>query len=235
MKKEEILKFYLNYRLYIFPGIVTLSSLILIVFVIFPQTSKLLSNQSAKQEILNKSKFLEAKAETLESYDERDLNIKVNYAITSYPTEKDFANVVGVLQNLTAQTGFSISSLNLGSSSNSKVGQSYSIRLDAVGPLSLLPILLNKIESSPRLMRISSVETISARDPNSVTVDLGIDVLYSAPPSEFGSVDSPLPELSKQDENILAQLASTNTQIPTSQLEQAPSQLGPRGKANPFQ
>lgn len=235
MRKEELLKFYLNYRLFIFPIIVALSSIILMALVIFPQTLKLLSNQSAKGELLKRSQFLEAKAQALESYNEGDLTLKVNYALFSYPSDKDFVNSVGILQNLTAQTGYSISSLSLGSSSGStQVSQSYAIKLDLIGPLSLLPTLLNKIEASPRIMRVSSLETNLTKDLQAVTVSLSIDVLYSAPPTGFGSIDSPLPQFTKEDEQILAKLAGAGG-ASVQQNIQIPSQLPPRGKSNPFE
>ena len=80
-------------------------------------------------------------------------------------------------------------------------------------------------------MKISSVDTNSGKESQSGTTTINIDTLYAAVPSSGGTVDSPLPELSQKDEEILVKLA----RVGTPQSTQATSQLGPRGKANPFE
>lgn len=233
MKKEQALKFYLSYKLYIFSAIVALSNLILITFVIFPQTGKLLSNQKAEQDISQKSKFLEAKAQALERYDPEDLNLKVKNTLNSYPVDKDLVAAVNLFQNFTAQSGFSIAALSIGGGSTKDGAQSYIIKLDILGPKDLLPSMLTSIENSTRLMRVSSIGTSVGRDPNSATISLTVDVLYSSAPGGFGSVESTLPELSQKDEEVLAKLAAVSST--TNVQPQTPGALPPRGKANPFE
>lgn len=232
MKKETILKFYQNYRLYIFPLITALSSLILIIFVIYPQTMNLITNHSLEKEILNKSTFLEAKAQALEDLDSEDLTQKVDLALSAYPTDKDFGAAFGGLQNLIAKIGFSITSISLGSSSQmSGDAQSYGLKLDILGPNSQLPLLLDHIDNFPRLMRVGSFETSVGSGSEGATISVNVSVLYSPAPEGFGSVDSPLPELSDQDEEVLARLARVGA------LPQLPAitQPGARGKPNPFE
>lgn len=234
MNKEAISKYYQQYKLYVFPAIVALSSLILIIFVIYPQTIKLLANQKVQGEITNKSKFLEAKAQTLESYDSSDLNQKVDSVLGAYPAEKDFVSALSLLQNLTAQSGFSATSISLGTGSAKNAGvESYNIKLDILGPIVQLPTLLSNIENSPRLMKVSSVETSIGKDSESATISLNVEVLYSSAPQIPGSIDSPLQELSQQDEEVIAKLA----RVGSNEIISKPptTQLGPRGKANPFE
>src|SRR5207248_7865189 len=69
---------------------------------------------------ISRSSFLEKKAQALETYDQTDLNNKVNVSLVAYPTDKDFANVIGIMQNLTAQSGFAITNLSLGAGSVKK-------------------------------------------------------------------------------------------------------------------
>lgn len=233
MKKEEISKFYINYKLYIFPIIITLSSLVLIIFVIYPQTIKLISNQKVKTEIANKSKFLEAKAQTLDSLDPQDLSRKVNFTLGFYPTDKDFVTVFGLLQNLISQSGFVAISLSLDSNSlKSANGSSYSLRLEVLGPSPLLPILLNKLESSPRLIRLAGLEASKGKNAQEVNISLTVDVLYAAAPTSFGSVDSPIAELTQRDEEIIAKLAKNSSLFLQPELS---TRLNPKGKVNPFE
>lgn len=227
--KKLLSEYYQKYKLYVFPAIVVLSSLVLIIFVIYPQAVKLITDHKDEGDILNKSKFLEAKAQTLENIDPAVLNKKVDFALSSYPTEKDFVSVIAILQNITTQSGYTIVSISLGSGSTDSKIQSYDIKLDVSGSRSLLPILLTTIESSPRLMKVSSVEIVSGGSTDASTIALTVNILYSSAPKEFGEVDSDLPELSSKDEEIVAKLARSGSIPPIS------TQLGPRGKTNPFQ
>lgn len=233
MKKEAIAKFYLSYRLYIFPAIVAFSSLILIVFVIFPQIIVLISNQKDEGKLRNRSKVLEVKAQTLESYNAQDISNKLNYALSSYPDGKDFGNVVGLIQNISSQSGFSATSISIGTSVNKLPNtQSYSLKLDISGPKSLFYILLSNIEKSSRLMRVSNIEVTNFQDKQTVNASLSLDILFAPLPNNSGNTDSPLPEISQKDQELLAKLASNAvSSIPSA----TNTILPPRGKANPFE
>lgn len=235
MKKEAITKFYLTYRLYIFPGVVALSSLILIVFVIFPQTAKLLGNQKTQGDLFNKSKLLEVKAQELETFDEEDLSRKVGVALNLYPPDQDFGNVIGLLQAITNQVGFSILTLNLGGNTAKGKGQSYSLKVEVAGPKSLLPLLLSNIENSNRLLRVSSVD-IASKDGQTADVNLGIEALYAAVPNTVGSLDSPLPKLSQKEEELITKLVTSAPALISKETPEGPqSPTFPKGKANPFE
>lgn len=232
MKKETIVKFYLTYRLYLFPAIVVLSSLILIFLIIIPQLSKLISNQKTQSELINNLKFLEVKAQTLESYDSKDLSNKVSYTLASFPQDKDFGNAIGLIQNLTIQSGFSLTSLTIGTRTNKIAdSQSYVIQLQVIGPKNLIRVLLSNIESSSRLIRVGGIEISNTIDQQVLNVALNLDVLYAPVPGSFGSIDSTLPDLSEKDQELLATLAKNLPPALTSTNVSLPS----RGKANPFE
>ena len=230
MKKENLLKFYQTYRLYLFPGVVALSSLLLIVFAILPQAVKLISNQKQEGELINKSKFLESKAQALESYDSDDLARKVEITLNAYPGSKDFEVAIGLLQQLAAQSGFKIASIVLGNTSKTSGGsESYELKMEMIGVKSGLPVLLNNLESSPRLIRVQNIEA-SFNNLQALNVSLVVEVLYAGLPQSFGSSDSPLPEFNQVDEDLIAKLARVGGVIPQSSFISTP-----RGKANPFE
>lgn len=229
MNSDTSVNYYQKYKLFIFSGIVLFSSLILIIFVIYPQISKLIANQKVEGEIISKTKFLDDKAQELEKYDRIDLDRKVALALNSYPADKDFISAFSLLQNLVSQSGFTIAAISLGSSSL-KTG--YDLKVDILGPAPLVPALLSNIERSSRLMRIGSIETVAGTDPQFVNVALNVNVLFSPTPPSFGSVDSPVAELSQKDEDVIAKLASALNSIPATQ---SATQNVPRGKANPFE
>ena len=231
MKKEVLVKFYSTYKLYIFPAAVAISCLILIIFVIFPQLGKLLSNNKVATELRSKADFLEVKAQVLEGLDGNDLSSKLNYALLFFPAEKDFTNALGLLQNITSQSSFSILSFALGTQTAVKGAQSYLVKLEVRGPKFLLPQLLSSIENSDRLMRVSSIEVNLSPD-ESVNAFLGIDALYLSAPASFGTTDSPLPTLTQADEQLITTL------VRAGEVGQQPSVSTPGvplGKSNPFE
>lgn len=233
MTKEIIAKFYLTYRLYIFPAVVALSSLFLIVFAIYPQTVKLLDNQRLSSDLKNKTKFLEDKVVALESYDTEDLSRKVELVLTSYPADKDFGNILGILQGLASQYGLNIISASLGGGS-SKLGntESYTVRFEIEGPGDLLSSFLYSLENSPRLTRLKSID-VSSGSSAMLSATMSVEVLYAQAPQTFGSVDSPLPELNQKDDELLVSLAATKPVPAVSTVSAQPT--SPRGKSNPFE
>lgn len=232
MKKDDLLKLYFKYRFHIFPAIVALSSLFLIVFAIYPQTMKLINNQKTIGDLVNRSKLLETKVIALESYNGEDLSQKAKYALASLPMDKDFLNILGVLQRLVTQSGFTITSISLGTTSG-KVDSvsSFPVKLQVTGARVLFQSLLDNLENSPRLVRVGSIEALSGQAAQSVSVMLEIEVLYSQLSQNQGSIDTPVPELSQKDQEIIIALMKSAETIPSP--DYIPS--APKGKANPFE
>lgn len=231
MNKEVLLKFYSTYKFYIFPLVVGLSALFLIVFVIYPQTVKLITNQKKQGELVNKSIFLENKVSALASYNGEDLSRKLGYTLSAFPPEKDFGSMIGLLQQLVGQSGFSISSISLGGSISKGNTQSYEVKMEVTGAKALIQTLLSNLVNSPRLIKINSIE-ISTSSNQGVDLSLTISVLYSPLPNNFGAIDSPLPQLSQKEEELIARLSQDTTIA-----SQLPGNIaaGPRGKVNPFE
>lgn len=233
MKKEELLKFYEKFKLFIFPAVVLLMSLLLIMLVIYPQVMKFLENQKQVAQLKEKSEILESKAKELESYDPKDLSLKVNSALSSYPTDKDYVNSLRILQTIVAQSQFVVASMTLsgGSEDTGAKAQSYNMKLDVIGPMANLPKLLSNIENSYRLMRVVSLDTSAGKDLLT-NASLTVNILYADAPKGYGSADSPLPKFTEKEQEILSRLAAIgDIVIPQEQGVQ----LGPRGKTNPFQ
>ncbi len=228
--KKEIIKFYSIYKLYVFPAVVALCSLFLIVFAIYPQTVKLIDGQRVASELISKSKFLETKVQALESYNKDDLLRKTGIVLYALPSEKDYGNVLTMLQQLVAQSGFSITSITVGNATG-KLGnlESFEVKLDLKGSRILLQILLENLENSPRLVRIKSIDVSSGQSQQDIDISLVLQVLYSKLPQDFGMTDSPLPELDQKDENMISALEKVSAE------NMAPSAESPRGKVNPFE
>lgn len=233
MKKEDALKFYQSYKFYIFPAVVVVSSLFLILFAIYPQTTKLLKNQQTVESLSVKSKFLDSKASALERYEGANLPQKVEVALKSFPVDRDYGNIFSLLQQLTADSGFTINTISISNASNKTGGaESFIVQLEIKGSKLLLQNLLNNIESSPRLVRVNNIAVSNAVVTQISSVSLSVEVLYSQLPQNFGATDSPVPELTDKDEGLLNKLAKTG--VSTQQAPTAGFQSS-RGKVNPFE
>lgn len=235
MKKEALIRLYSEYRLLIFPIVVALSSLFLIIFAIYPQTIKLIENQKLALDFTNKSKFLETKVIALESFDEADLSKKTSIALSAFPSEKDYGNILGLMQQLIAESGFSITSISLGEGGKLNQADSYTVKLQVQGARALFQTLLSNLEKSPRLMKISTIDISANQASQTADVSLAIDVFYSGLSQNFGAVDSPLPQIEQKEEELLANLARAN-EAGSSSLAIEPSiSSSPKGKSNPFE
>ncbi|MCL5784721.1 MAG: hypothetical protein M1142_05205, partial [Patescibacteria group bacterium] len=78
---------------------------------------KLISNQQTMGDLVKRSEFLETKVSALEGYNGEDLSQKAKYALAALPADKDFLNILGVLQKLVTESGFTVSSISLGTTS----------------------------------------------------------------------------------------------------------------------
>lgn len=231
MKKEELLNLYKRYRIYLYPILVIVAGLILIGLVILPQTLRLISNNKVEDELTNRFKSLEVKADELKNVSLQDLSTEVSTALNAFPSEKDYGNAIGILQNVTVQNGFTILGLVLNDSSegNSKIGQNYIIRIEILGQRSKLRTLLDQIETSQRIMKLQSMDITTGRDSDTINATLAINIYYSPIPKSFGSIDAPLPKLSQEEEALLQELSRSSVGLGTGSL------YTPNGKSNPFE
>lgn len=239
---------YLKYRLIIVPIVVALSGLVLIVLVIYPQLHNLISQSSLYDKTQEKSKVLEVKAMELNTIDETDLKKKLNLALVALPEEKDYLEIVNVLQTLTAKSGFSITSLQFGQTGElekSSIGKAYGVKLMITGPKVAFDTFLNSIEKSYRAMRVGNLEITSSKiGSGAIEASLTINIFYAPLPTNIGSVESPLPRLSDKDETLINNLAkvisiafaqnSVSAQS-SSSLPILTGSLPPRGKSDPFE
>lgn len=232
MKIDTVMKFYFKFKFFIFPAVVALSSLFLIIFAIYPQTIKLINNQKSADDLISRSKLLESKVTALEKYDEAELSRKVQTALASLPVDKDLVAIFDIMPQVVAKSGFAVTSIEVGTSGG-KSGKvnSYEVKLEVGGTKALLPVLLNNLENSSRLIRVNKIELSSNFSAQATNVALSVGVLYSAVPQTFGTVDSPVPEITQKDEDLLAQLVKEDGTALVAPVEPTT----PRGKANPFE
>ena len=215
-----------QYKLFIYPLVVVVASVVLIVFLILPQLKGLFLGQGNLNEAQGRLNVLSVKATELESLNANDLSQKLEVALAALPTDKDFSALIGIFKGLAASYGMNLTSHHLGGGVHQ---YGFTVKADMIGSATSLGNLLSCIETSPRVMRVQSMETTSSGLGNTIFTTLTVLVYFSPSPKTLGSVDSALPNLSDDDQHVLATLARTNVGA----INQ-PTSL-PSGKSNPFE
>ena len=234
MNIDFVKAFYFKYRILICPTLVGISSLILIVFIIYPQILKLISNNEALNGVLAKNKNLEVKASQLENINDGELNQNLNLSLAALPMDKDLAGALGEVQSLVNQSGFNLLSLSVGSGNDVGEFNGFNVKAEVEGSQVLLASLLTTIESSGRIMKVSSVELNRLSIKESVNAVVTIEVFYSPIPTTLGAIDSPLPKVEDKDKEVLANLAAARGFSGAVVVTSGDLSV-PVGKSNPFE
>lgn len=239
MKKEELLTFYLKYRIYIFPIAVTLSSLTLIALVIYPQISNLLTNRNVYTEVVQKSQFLEVKAQDLATIDEEEVKRKLAIALTAFPEDKDYTEIIGLMQILVSKYGFVLDSLQIGTVATEKLGAAngFVIELQLQGSKVEFGELLATLEDTSRVMKIQRVERSSNAGAESVIKgNVTLNIYYAPLPANLGAIDTPVTKLTPEDDTLIENLENDRKELYAGfSSENQDTSLVPKGKANPFE
>ena len=214
-----------KYMIFIYPLAVGVASLILIFFVIVPQLQGFLSGQENVSSARIRLNNLDAKAATLANFDQKAYTEKLLAAFSSLPVDQDLSAIVGIFQNLTTSAGMALSNLRVG---GEEEGNSYSVTAEVVGPANNLSLLLDVVDNSPRVMKLVTLDTNPAGG-DLVNATISVNVFYAPAPDSLGLVDTPLPELTEEDQAILTSLT-----VPGSVGIPEPVLL-PSGKSNPFE
>lgn len=238
MLKQTLADFYSKYKVIIYPFVVGVASLSLIILVILPQIRGYFNSKEDEKLMQNRLKSLEIKAEELEAIPEESLRRRVLSATVALPSEKDYTSIIGLLQRLTAEAGVNLESVTLDSGGVKETtgASSFGVKIDVSAGSSSFDEFLKKIESSPAVLKIGSLTT-DASVENVISGSLVIDVFYSPAPKALGSVDSPLPKLTEEEEVLAQELVSSIAIAPavSTTTSEQPAKLPPRGKANPFE
>lgn len=230
MNKETVISFYLKYRIFIYPILVGLASIFLITLVVWPQIRGLLLDRQDFDKVKSRLELLQVKAQTLEGLDENGLKERLNIALSSLPADQDFATMVGVIQEISTSSGMSLVALQTaGSAPPVGSSQSFLLKMEVVGSRVGLVELLDSIDKASRVMKISSIELNFSKGGDAIDAAVAVEVFYSAPPQQLGSIDQQLPIISDEDQKLLVTLSSS-----LGRRAAAPVLL-PRGKSNPFE
>ncbi|MBI4038194.1 type 4a pilus biogenesis protein PilO [Candidatus Daviesbacteria bacterium] len=233
MRKESLINFYLKYKIIIYPVLIGVASLFLIAAVILPQLKSYLKERENLENSSQRLQNLEVKAAELNNINTEELKKQLQISVIALPPDKDFADIVGVLQDLTVRSGLSLNTIQLGQvqTNTAAAVSNYTMKLEVFGSKSGLESLVESIEKASRVMKVSSIDLSAAKGFGGVTANLTIEVFFASNPQQLGSVEAALPKISDEEQKILVRLFQA--QKTTGSISQ--NVPLPRGKSNPFE
>jgi hypothetical protein len=227
------------------PILVGVSSIIVVLFVLVPQITQYLS--TSKQLATNQTRLgvLQAKAKELEAIDPEVYSQNLKLLLQALPQEAEEPQAVLVVQDIVNKSNMTLEDIQIGgpgaksgnseTSGNKGASQAnISVTVTLLGSTTALQNFMKLANESPRVlqinvvdMQLSSVQTTL----DSVEATVSMNVYYEAVKSQVGSVDAQLPQLTKDDQDFLLELAKRQ-QI--SNIDQSLKNVQ-SGKQNPFE
>lgn len=171
---------------------------------------------------------LTGKLSQLEAFDESSLISKTEVLLKIVPPEKDAPAILASLKNLSSISNLDIGSIQL-DPGDLTTDYPILVSLKLEGEIEGLKKFLEKIESVSPLMRPKTITTIY-QEGSLIEVNLVLETFFLQFPQTLGEVDSPLPEISSQEERAYQRAALF--ELSSSGFDTSSTQ--PSGKENPF-
>jgi Tfp pilus assembly protein PilO len=224
--------FFLKYNRLIIPGTVLVLALFIIVLVTIPQFLKLFATFRTIEELNTKKLFYQKKISELQSLDLALYRKELETALVALPVDKDITGVTGELLVALSESGMSLENINFSSAAaESEKVQEYTLNLDVSGSEDNLKNFLDRVELSPRIIRLSTINVTRSKN-NTINAAIGFATLYQQLPQNIGSVDENVPQITPEDLKTLADIENKIKSLPRVSLQQASSSAV--GKLDPF-
>lgn len=234
LDSQALIKLFGKYRAFIWPVASILIALLLFIFVIIPQIITLIHTNEVLNQTSGRINALNNKAAALSQINTTNYTNSLNVALAALPTERDLPAAISQIQSLLGKynlqledTSFSGSAID---ASKSTTAQSFQIKLDVLGDLGGVKSFANGLKTTPEIIKLTGIDLSGSRGGLvQATITLMVYYQLSTPLSE--NVEQPLTPLTQDDIQLLTQLQQNIQSLPyvTS------TELGPRGKVNPFQ
>lgn len=229
---------YIKYKQYIIPAAVLIIALLISVLVTVPQFMRLFETFATIEDLTNQRQFYQEKAAELESANLASYQEDLNVALIALPVDKDIPGVTGEILTALSGSGMTLDGITFSNSpAESEKVEEFSMRVDVTGSEAALQNFLERVKVTPRIIKLTSIESSKGRNGD-MSATIGFVTLYQKLPSNIGAVDAPLPELTKENSEILADIKARAGNIPTAGStgsgRGSDGTTGPVGKLNPF-
>lgn len=232
---EDLKKFYLKYKIILWPVVTAVSSLIILGFVVIPQFLAYLHTQGELTQLQVQTDSLTAKAQVLQNIDDQNIKDNLQVAFTVLPVDEDIPDTVVSLQNLAIRDSLSVQNLNFASSGDLTKTNNSVLKLSLVGSKTAIWRFFQDLQSSPGIYKVQSIKANSTGSGDNFEIDLPVAIYFDSNSEASVSLDAPVPQLNSSDQELLRNLSKS---IQGKVVLQAGSQSGqlsiPLGKDDPF-
>lgn len=224
--------FYLQHRHFIMPGIVLVVALLVSGLVTVPQVFRIFENIRTINELNQKKTFFKVKNATLAGIDLELYRKNLDTALLALPVDKDIPGVTGELLVALSSSGMTLDAISFaGSEADENIVQEYSLKFDVKGQESNLENFLERVKLTPRIIKMTTID-VSKSKSNIVTASINFVTLYQELPENIGSIDDQVPEITADDNKLLAEIREKVESIPQVSVQAGATPVS--GKLNPF-
>lgn len=237
-KLSTILKneYYIKYQPVILPAVTGIICLILLLFVVIPQFTKIQTNQKNLKQIQEKIKFYNQKAATLKNIEPKAYEDNLTATLLALPDDRDIPGIIGQIQTLLLQTDLLLDGVIFTNPSVAGSGvNNYQVKIEVTGELENIKSFISKMQESSRLVRLSQIELSSfGLTATKVKASMEFTTFFQSLPQTVINLDKEVPELSNNDKQLLAKLKGSITNTPSGGTIQSPPISVIVGKTDPF-
>ncbi len=234
--KRIFKKFYKQYHEYFLPFLGGLGIILLSLYVLIPQIRTIIELIQLTSEKDDQLKILVTKRELLDSVSAGSTQTFLSDAELALPREKDAASILIALENLSAQSKFTVDSVsftpglvstesgNLPQPKDTSAKQNsakkapeksahgaptLAVAVKGKGETAQFAEFLKLIYKVRRIFDIGEIRlAYTADEPDFLSAELNLQTYYLPPITEIGAIDTELPRISATEQKILSDLAS---------------------------
>jgi hypothetical protein len=233
---ENLLVLYKHYKDFLLPIGVILVSILVIIYVVFPQIQQYFSSQDLVKAEQQKLDALNSNYNLLTSLDDAKIASNLDTLSAALPPEKDFAGIIDAISYVSAKTGVSVGNFefSLGDLSASNfAGTAYpSTKID----ISLKGDPKSIVEFAHELTKTMPIAEVTALNISGDSGTLTVLFYYKPYPVQSVSDQTPIAPLSAKQLSLIKELSSWNsvgqTSLPV--LPTAPATASAAISGSPF-
>lgn len=224
---------YIRYKQYLVPAIVLIIATLITVLVTVPQFLRLFETFKRINDLTEQREFYRTKVAELEQIDQETFQEDLDTALLALPVEKNITGVAGELLAALSGSGMSLDGISFSNSPpESQKVEEFGLKVDVTGTEEQLKNFLERVKLTPRMIKMTSLEVGKARDTR-ISAGVGFVTLYQQLPSNIGAVDEPVPVISQESLEVLANIKSRALSLPSIDSSSGAGG-GNFGKLNPF-
>lgn len=195
---------------------------------IVPQVKQILNDKSSLDQETARLEKIKRKLNELKTINQNDLSERTNLALQAVPPEKNFLGLLSNLEKAANKNSLAVESFQVipGSLNVTQQGK-LSLKMSIIGSLENVKNFLVSAESILPIVDMKVIKIGIEKDI--ATTEMSLDLSFLPLPKTLGSIDSPLPHLTVDEEKALSKLSGFDR----SQNDLGGSDI-PAGKDNPF-